>query len=141
MIVRKNMSVKQTSLRFSAYMQLALDGIAAVVFLFSWLASIKPYVVILGLMLLSLANTFLCGHYLLRDLKRHLLNEEYQRLAARYFPYGSHWLWVLLQYRQLRDMTGETGRLFLRIWLRTMGLIAGSMLGIYLLFLLLMFLL
>ncbi|HIX90859.1 MAG TPA: hypothetical protein H9845_08210 [Candidatus Agathobaculum pullicola] len=141
MIVRKNMSVKQTSLRISVYMQLALDGIAAVVFLLSWLASIKPYVVILGLMLLSLANTFLCGHYLLRDLKRHLPNEEYQRLAARYFPYGSHWLWVLLQYRQLRDMTGETGRLFLRIWLRTMGLIAGSMLGIYLLFLLLMFLL
>ncbi|MGO5029305.1 hypothetical protein [Candidatus Agathobaculum pullicola] len=141
MIVGKNMLARQTSLRFSVYMQLALDGIAAVVFLFSWLASIKPYVVILGLMLLSLANTFLCGHYLLRDLKRHLPNEEYQRLAARYFPYGSHWLWVLLQYRQLRDVTGETGRLFLRIWLRTMGLIAGSMLGIYLLFLLLMFLL
>lgn len=141
MIVGKNTLVRQTSLRFSVYMQLALDGIAAGVFLFSWLASIKPYVVILGLMLLSLANTFLCGHYLLRHLKRHLPNEEYQRLAARYFPYGSHWLWVLLQYRQLRDMTGETGRLFLRIWLRTIGLIAGSMLGIYLLFLLLMFLL
>nr|WP_297274864.1 hypothetical protein [uncultured Agathobaculum sp.] len=139
MIVRKNMVVKQTSLRFSVYVQLVLDGIAAAVFLLSWLANIKPYVVILGLMLLSLANTFLCGHYLLRDCKQYLPNDEYQRLAARYFPYGSHWLWVLLQYRQLRGMTSETGRLLLRIWLRTMGLIAGSMLGIYLLVLLFTF--
>ena len=141
MIGIKNMLVKQTSLRFSIYVQCVLDGIAAAVFLFSWLASIKPYIVILGLMLLSLANTFLCGHYLLRDFKQYLPNEEYQRLAARYFPYGSHWLWVLLQYRQLRGMTGETGRSVLRIWLGTIGLIAGSMLGIYLLFLLLFFLL
>lgn len=141
MIVIKNMVIRQMSLRFSVYVQFALDGIAAAVFLVSLLAGIKPYVVILVLMLLSLANTFLCSHYLLRDLKQYLPNEEYQRLAARYFPYGSHWLWVLLQYKQLREMTGKTGRMILRIWFRVVRLIASSMLGIYLLSLLLIFLL
>lgn len=141
MIVIKNMLVKQTSLRFSVYVQLAIDGIAATVFLISRLAGVKPYIVILGLLLLSLFNTFLCGHYLLRDFKQYLPNEEYQRLAARYFPYGSHWLWVLLQYKQLCGMTSDTGHAILHIWLRVIGLIAGSMLGIYLLSLLLFFLL
>ena len=61
-----------------------------------------------------------------------LPNEEYQRLAARYFPYGNRWLWTMLQYKQMKGMAGENGRAVLRLWLGVIGVCAGSMLAIYL---------
>ena len=55
-----------------------------------------------------------------------LPNEEYQRLAARYFPYGNRWLWTMLQYKQMKGMAGENGRAVLRLWLGVIGVCAVS---------------
>ena len=85
-----------------------------------------------SLLLVSLGNVFACGRSLLGTLKRMLPNEEYQRLAARYFPYGNRWLWTMLQYKQMKGMAGENGRAVLRLWLGVIGVCAGSMLAIYL---------
>ena len=63
-----------------------------------------------------------------------MTSEAYQRLAARYFSYGSRgrWLWMLLQYRQIKAVSDEAGLALLRIWLADDVLICVSMLGMYL---------
>ena len=124
--------IRQTALRYNVYVQLAVDAAALLVIALSWHRGTVQFPWIALLLLLSLGNVFACGHNLLGTLKRFLPDEEYQRLAARYFPYGNRWLWTLLQYRQLRGMASETGRAVLRLWLGTIGMCAGSMLVIYL---------
>ena len=125
-------SLKQTALRYHVYVQLVFDAAALLVFALGWHRGVVLFPWVAALLLLSLGNVFVCGHNLLGTWKRFLPDEEYQRIAARYFPYGNRWLWVLLQYRQLKSMAGETGRAVLRLWLEAIGVCAGSMLAIYL---------
>ena len=112
---------KQTALRYNWYVQLAVDAAALLVFALSWHRGVVLFPWVAA-----------CGRSLLGTLKRMLPNEEYQRLAARYFPYGNRWLWTMLQYKQMKGMAGENGRAVLRLWLGVIGVCAGSMLAIYL---------
>ncbi len=123
---------KQTALRYNWYVQLAVDAAALLVFALSWHRGVVLFPWVAALLLVSLGNVFACGRSLLGTPKRMLPNEEYQRLAARYFPYGNRWLWTMLQYKQMKGMAGENGRAVLRLWLGVIGVCAGSMLAIYL---------